>query len=61
MDLQGEGVNDSTAHRIDTMLEEGRGHPSVDEPPSIVSYCIFNLYHNSIEFFQNVAFRYNVS
>ena len=40
MDLQGEGENDSTAHRIDTMLEEGRGHPSVDEPPSIVSYCI---------------------
>ena len=41
MDLQGEGENDSTAHRIDTMLEEGRGHPSVDESPSIVSYCIF--------------------
>ena len=40
-DLQGEGENDSTAHRIDTMLEEGRGHPSVDESPSIVSYCIF--------------------
>ena len=40
MDLQGEGENDSTAHRIDTMLEEGRRHPAVDEPPSIVSYCI---------------------